>query len=158
LNTLVRFLQVFSLGTWVGSIIYFGAIVAPAAFTVLTSDQAGALVGLTLSRLHLLGIIAGVIYLVATAVGQRSAAALVRPAPLLVFAMIVLSLVLQFYVIGTMDALRAQMISSVGSVSGTPGTNPLRASFDRLHTLSVRLEMAVLFGGIAALVLTARKS
>jgi hypothetical protein len=35
-------------------------------------DQAGALVGLTLSRLHLLGIIAGVIYLVATAAGQRS--------------------------------------------------------------------------------------
>jgi hypothetical protein len=157
LNTLVRFLQVFSLGTWVGSIIYFGAIVAPAAFTVLTTDQAGALVGLTLSRLHLLGIIAGVIYLVSTAAGQRSIAALVRPAPLLVFAMIVVSLVLQFYVIGTMDALRAQMITSIGSVSATPATNPLRASFDRLHTLSVRLEMAVLVGGIAAMVLTVRK-
>jgi hypothetical protein len=147
----------FAVGTWVGSIIYFGAIVAPAAFTVLTADQAGALVGLTLSRLHLLGIIAGVIYLVATAVGQRSVAALVRPAPLLVFLMIVLSLVLQFYVIGTMDALRAQMISSVGSVSGAPAGNPLRASFDRLHTLSVPLEMAVLVSGLAAMVLTVRK-
>ena len=149
-------MQVFSLGTWVGSIIYFGAIVAPAAFTVLTTDQAGALVGLTLSRLHLLGIIAGMIYLVSTAVGQRSIAALARPAPLLVFLMIVLSMVLQFYVIGTMDALRAQMISSVGSVSATPAGNPLRASFDRLHTLSVRLEMGVLVSGIAALVLTVR--
>jgi hypothetical protein len=157
LNTLVRFLQVFSLGTWVGSIIYFGAIVAPAAFTVLTTDQAGALVGLTLSRLHLLGIIAGVIYLVSTAVSGRSIAALARPAPLLVFLMIVLSLVLQFYVIGTMDALRAQMIGSLGSVSATPASNPLRASFDRLHTLSVRLEMGVLLSGIAALVLTVRK-
>jgi hypothetical protein len=58
--------------------------------------------------------------------------------------MILVSLVLQFYVIGTMDALRAQMISSMGRSSATPGTNPLRASFDRLHTLSVRLEMAVL--------------
>jgi hypothetical protein len=112
---------------------------------------------LTLSRLHLLGIVAGVIYLVATAASQRSVSALVRPAPLLVFAMILVSLVLQFYVIGTMDALRAQMISSVGSVSATPATNPLRASFDRLHTLSVRLEMAVLVGGIAAMVLTVRK-
>jgi hypothetical protein len=153
LSTLVRFLQVFSLGTWVGSIVYFGAIVAPAAFTVLTADQAGALVGVTLSRLHLLGIIAGVIYLLATAVGERSVASLVRPAPLLVFAMIVLTLVLQFYVIGTMDALRAQM----GSVSAAAAASPLRASFDRLHTISVRIEMAVLFSGIAALVLTVRK-
>lgn len=155
--TLIRFLQVFSLGVWVGSILYFGAVVAPAAFTVLTSDQAGALVGLSLTRLHLLGVAAGVVYLVATAVGERSVSALVRPAPLIVALMIVLTLVLQFYVIGTMEALRAQMISSMGSVSATPATNPLRAGFDRLHTVSVRLEMAVLLGGIAALVFSVRK-
>ena len=60
MSTVVRFLQFLTLGTWVGSILYFGAIVAPAAFIVLTQDQAGALVGLTLGRLHLLGIVAGV--------------------------------------------------------------------------------------------------
>ena len=154
MNTLLRFLQVFSLGTWVGSILYFAAVVAPAAFTVLTTDQAGALVGVSLSRLHLLGIAAGAVYLVATAVSERSVAALARPAPLLVALMIALTLVLQFYVIGAMDALRLQM----GSVSATPQGNPLRVSFDRLHTISVRLEMAVLLSGIAALVLTVRKS
>ena len=153
MNTLLRFLQVFSLGTWVGSILYFGAVVAPAAFTVLTTDQAGALVGVSLSRLHLLGIVAGAVYLVATAASERSVAALARPAPLLVALMIVLTLVLQLYVIGTMDALRVQM----GSVSATPQGNPLRVSFDHLHTISVRLEMAVLLSGIAALVLTIRR-
>jgi hypothetical protein len=150
---LVRFLQVFSLGTWVGSILYFGAVVAPAAFTVLTQDQAGALVGVALTRLHLLGIIAGVVYLLATAVGERSVAALVRPAPLLVFAMIMVTMFSQFYVIGTIDGLRSQM----GSVSATPHDNPLYISFDRLHTLSVRLEMAVLISGLGALLLTVRK-
>ena len=147
MTTVVRFLQFFTLGTWIGSVLYFGAIVAPAAFSVLTPDQAGALIGLTLGRLHLMGIVAGVIYLLVTAIWARSAAALLRPASLLVFAMVVLTFVSQFWVSGTMDALRAQM----GSVSATPATNQLRASFDRLHRISVNLELAVLVAGLLAL-------
>lgn len=153
MTTLFRFLQFFTLGTWVGSILYFGAVLAPAAFTVLTTDQAGALVGLTLGRLHLAGIVAGVIFLLVTAVAEKSPAALVRPAPLLVLAMIVMTFISQFWVTGTMEALRAQM----GSVAATPPTNALRASFDRLHVLSVRLEGAVLFCGLAAMIFTSRK-
>jgi uncharacterized membrane protein len=154
MSTLVRFLQFFTLGTWVGSILFFGAVVAPAAFTVLSSqDQAGALVGVSLGRLHLLGMLAGVIYLAATAAGARSFAALLRPGALLVGLMIVLTFVSQHWVTGAMDALRMQM----GSVEATPASNPLRASFDRLHGVSVQLEMAVLLSGIAALVLTSRK-
>jgi len=150
--TIVRFLQFFTLGVWIGAILYFGAIVAPAAFSVLTADQAGALVGLTLGRLHLMGIVAGIIYLLVTAVWARSAAALLRPASLLVLVMVVLTFVSQFWVSGTMDALRAQM----GSVSATPATNQLRASFDRLHRISVNLELAVLVAGLLALVFTSR--
>jgi hypothetical protein len=154
MTMLFRFLQFFTLGAWIGSILYFGAIVAPAAFTVSSNaDQAGALVGLTLGRLHLMGIVAGVIYLIATAALERSPAALLRPAPLLVLLMVVLTFVSQFWVIATMDALRAQM----GSVSATPASSTLRASFDRLHTISVRLEMGVLLAGLAALVLISRK-
>ena len=152
MSTLVRFLQFLTLGTWVGSILYFGAIVAPAAFSVLTQDQAGALVGLTLGRLHLLGIVAGVIYLLVTAIWGRSAVALLRPAPLLVMVMLVLTFVSQFWVMSTMDALRAQM----GSVAAAPPTDTLRASFDRLHRISVNLEMAVLVAGLLALFFTSR--
>ena len=44
MTTLFRFLQFFTLGVWIGSILYFGAIVAPAAFTVSSNqDQVGAL-------------------------------------------------------------------------------------------------------------------
>ena len=152
MSTVVRFLQFLTLGTWVGSILYFGAIVAPAAFTVLTQDQAGALVGLTLGRLHLLGIVAGVIYLLVTAIWARSALALARPAPLLVIVMLVLTFVSQFWVMSTMDALRAQM----GSVAAAPPADALRASFDRLHRISVNLEMAVLIAGLLALFFTSR--
>ena len=152
MSTVVRFLQFFTLGVWVGSIIYFGAIVAPAAFAVLTQDQAGALVGLTLGRLHLMGIIAGIVYLLVTAIWARSAVALLRPASLLVMVMLVLTFVSQFWVMSTMDALRAQM----GSVAAAPSTNTLRASFDRLHRISVNLEMAVLVAGLVALFFTSR--
>jgi len=152
MTTVVRFLQFFTLGIWIGAIIYFAAIVAPAAFSVLTADQAGALVGLTLGRLHLMGIVAGVIYLLVTAVWARSAAALLRPASLLVIVMVVLTFISQYWVSGMMDALRGQM----GSVAATPPSNELRASFDRLHRISVNLELAVLGSGLLALFFTSR--
>jgi uncharacterized protein DUF4149 len=150
----LRFLQVFSLGTWVGSILYFSFVVTRGAFSVLpNSDLAGALVGYTLAKLHMIGIIAGVIYLLATAAAERSIGALAQPAALLVFAMIVLTVVSQYGVIAQMDGLRLQM----GSVQSTAAGNPLRAAFDRLHQYSVWLESAVLLAGLVALFFTARQ-
>ena len=129
-------------------------MVARGAFSVLpNSDLAGALVGYTLSKLHIIGIVAGCIYLLATAAAERSMGALARPAALLVFAMIVFTMASQYGVIARMDALRLQM----GSVEATPAGNPLRVAFDRLHQYSVWLESAVLLSGLAALFLTARQ-
>ena len=150
----LRFLQLFSLGTWVGSILYFSFVVAPGAFSVLpNSDLAGALVGHTLSKLHIMGIVAGCIYLIATAAAEKTLGALARPAALLVFAMIVFTMASQYGVIARMDVMRLQM----GSVEATPAGNPLRVAFDRLHQYSVWLESAVLLSGLAALFLTARQ-
>ena len=73
MNSVLKFLQVFGLGTWVGSIIYLSFVVAPGAFATLKDrDQAGAMVGYSLSRLHLVGLLASVLYLVATFVMVRS--------------------------------------------------------------------------------------
>jgi hypothetical protein len=154
LATTLRFLQFFSLGTWVGNILYFSFVVAPGAFSVLPSrDMAGAVVNYSLARLHLIGIVAGVIYLVATAVAGKSLAALAEPAAILVFVMVVFTMASQYGVIPRMEALRLQM----GSVDATPAGNPLRIAFDRLHQYSVWLEIAVLLSGLVALFLTARQ-
>jgi uncharacterized membrane protein len=49
MTNFLRFLQVLALGTWIGSIFYFSAVVAPSAFAVLrTKDDAGLLVGQSL--------------------------------------------------------------------------------------------------------------
>ncbi|MGH9699108.1 MAG: DUF4149 domain-containing protein [Candidatus Acidiferrales bacterium] len=153
MTSILRFVQVFALGTWVGSIIYFIAAVAPAAFGVLASrDDAGAVVGYALTRLHHLGVIAAVIYLLATVALAKSAKGLWQPAALLVILMLVLTVVSQHAVRPRMSALKTQM----GSVESTPRDNPLHVKFDELHAISVKLEGAVLLFGIAALFLTVR--
>jgi len=150
---ILRFLQFLSLGCWLGSIVYF-IVFTQGIFSVMpTKDLAGVVVGYSLARLHILGIVAGCVYLIATVALEKSVAALARPAALLVFAMILCTMASQYGVIARMDALRSQM----GSVEATPAANPLRVAFDRLHQYSVRLESAVLLSGLAALFLTARR-
>jgi len=151
---ILRFLQFFSIGCWLGGILFFSFVVAQGAFSVLpTSDLAGALVGYTLTRLHILGIAAGCLYLIAAVTLEKSVGALARPASLLVFVMVVCTVLSQYGVIARMDVLRAQM----GSVAATQAGNPLRVAFDRLHQYSVWLESAVLISGLAALFLMSRQ-
>jgi uncharacterized membrane protein len=151
MNSVLKFLQVFALGTWVGSIVYFSFVVAPGAFATLKDrDQAGALVGYSLSRLHLLGMVAGVVYIVAGFVLVRFMKDLVQPAVIGVALMIILTIISQAKVTSRMFELRTQMVS----VEATPADNPLRVEFDHLHRISVRLEVAVLLIGIAALFCT----
>jgi hypothetical protein len=148
---ILRFLQLFALGSWVGSIVYFSSVVTLGAFRVLADrDQAGALVGYTLRGLHALGLIAAIIYLLAALGLGRSLKALWAPAALGVILMFVLTLVSERRIIARMETLRTEMIS----VEATAVTNPLRAEFDRLHQVSVRLEGGVLLIGLVAFFLT----
>ena len=149
----LRFLQFFSLGAWVGSILFFIVFTAGIFPVVNNNDLTGELVGYALGRLHVMGIVAGVVFLLSTAVAEKSVAGLVQPAALLVFVMLVCTMLSQYGVIARMDVLKLQM----GSVSATPADNPLRVAFDRLHVYSVRLESAVLLSGLVALFLTARQ-
>jgi hypothetical protein len=149
----LRFFQFLSLGCWLGSIIFFIIFTAGIFSVMPTKDLAGVVVGYSLARLHILGIVSGCVYLIATVVLEKSVSALVRPAALLVFFMIVCTIASQYGVIARMDTLRAQM----GSVEAAAADSPLRVAFDRLHQYSVRLESAVLLSGLAALFLTVRQ-
>ena len=151
----LRFLRVFSLGTWVGSIIYFVAVVTRDAFAVLPNrDLAGALVRSTLGGLHGLGMIAALVYLFASLGLERSVKVLARPAALGVILMLVLTAASQRFVMPRMAELRTEM----GSVDAMPAGDARRAEFDRLHSISVDLEGGVLVIGLVALFLTVRAS
>src|SRR5271156_3162378 len=104
MTNVLRFVQVFALGTWLGSIIYFSAVVAQAAFGAVSNrDQVGAFVGAALGGLHYLGVIAAVVYLIAAVCLGRSPGALVKPAALGVVLMLLLTLASQKMVIPRMD-------------------------------------------------------
>ena len=135
------------LSLWLGSDVFLSFVVAPGAFRILSSrDQAGAIVGYSLTRMHLVGIACGIVLLLARLIRTRSFASFLTPAALCVVLMIALTAISQFTVSAKMAALRVQM----GSIQATASGNPLLAEFSRLHRISVSLESGVLLTGIAA--------
>lgn len=150
MTTLWRFLKVFTLGTWVGSMIFFGFVAGVLFTTLANPDQAGNIVQLLIWRLHLLGIIAAVIYIIVALLAARSWRGFVEPASILVELMLLATLFSQLWLVQTMQNLRNQM----GSYMKSAANSPLRQQFDHLHVISVRLEGCILIAGIVALFLT----
>jgi hypothetical protein len=164
MTSILRFLQFLALGIWLGGIVFLSFVEAPGVFSILASrEQAGSIVGYSLTRLHYIGIAAAIIYVCAALALERSSKVLVQPATLLVVLMLVLTLVSEFGVRPRMAVLRAQMDSAdtavaAGSVPASTTPDSARGKFDRLHRASVQLEGATLLVGLVALFLSSRKS
>jgi len=99
--------------------------------------------------MHWMGIVCGVVILLARLLRIRSLTALVAPAALCVMFMIILTVISQVAVSPKMAVLRVQM----GSIEASAAGSPWLAEFARLHTISVALESGVLLAGMAALFL-----
>jgi len=154
MSILLRTFEFLGLGIWLGSDVFLSFVVAPGAFGVLASrDQAGAIVGYSLTRMHLLGIALGLVVLLARLVRTRTFAGLAGAAALCVGLMILLTVVSQIAVSPKMAALRVRM----GSIQATAADSPLLAEFAKLHRVSVSLESGVLLAGFAAMYLMVRE-
>jgi uncharacterized membrane protein len=155
MSSFLRTLEFLALGLWLGSDVFLSFVVAPGAFRVLGSrDAAGAMVGFALGRMHLLGVICGVVILLARVARTRSFASFVAPVAICVVLMIALTVASQVGVSPRMAVLRVQM----GSIEATAQGNPLRAEFGRLHRISVLLESGVLLAGFAAFYFMVREA
>jgi uncharacterized membrane protein len=155
MSTILRAIEFLGLSIWLGSDVFLSFVVAPGAFSVLASrDQAGAIVGYSLGRMHWMGIVCGAVILLVRVLRIRSLTALVAPAAWCVMLMILLTVISQVAVSPRMAVLRVQM----GSIQATAAGNPLLAEFARLHTVSVGLESAVLLAGIAATILMMKET
>jgi uncharacterized membrane protein len=154
MSTFFRSIEFLALGLWLGSDVFLSFVVAPGAFHVLASrDQAGAIVGYSLTRMHLGGILCGVVFLLARLLRTRSFASYVTAPALCLVAMIALSAISQYTVSAKMAALRVQM----GSIQAAEPGSPLLAEFTRLHGISVALESGVLLAGFAAMFFLVRE-
>ncbi len=150
--SVLRTIEFLTLGLWLGSDVFLSFVVAPGAFRLLGSrDQAGAMVGYSLSVMHLGGIVCGLVFLLARLIRTRTS--LAQPAALCVALMVVLTAVSQLSVSSRMAALHVQM----GSIQATAADSPLLAEFSRLHRISVSLESGVLLAGFIALYLLVRE-
>jgi hypothetical protein len=158
----VRYAYVLALVVWLGGMVVLGAIVAPATFQVLQASApdngrllAGALFGDILARFHYIAYAAGVTLLVTLAVmavlGPRPRGFAIRVG--LVFAMLLVALYSGYVVLGTIDAIQADV---GGLPSLLPADDARRIRFDSLHVLSTRLMMANVVGALALLVWEAR--
>ena len=143
-----------SLGIWLGGIVLF-AVLAPTVFSVLpTRHLAGSIVGPMLSKLHWIGLISGIIFLISSLSYSRIATGDVHALSarnLLLCIMLVLTLISQFGITSRMAALR----SSMGEIDNVPPSDPARLEFNALHAWSTRLEVGVLILGLAVLYRTA---
>ena len=154
--SILRFLMFLSLIVWVGGIVFLSFVEAPTAFSQLPSrHMAGTVVGHSLGILHWMGLFAGVVFLGSSMLLSSLSTGSARPFALrhiLICGMLLLTAVSQFGISPKMAALRAQF----GDIDTVPPTDPGRMQFDVLHVWSVRLEVAVLVLGIAAVYCTSR--
>ena len=155
MSTVLRAIEFLGLSIWLGSDVFLSFVVAPGAFSVLASrDQAGAIVGYSLGRMHWMGIICGAVILLVRVLRTRSSGSLVAPAAMCVVLMILLTVISQAVVSPEMAVLRVQM----GSIEATRAGSPLLAEFRRLHSISVGLESCVLLAGMSAMFLMVREA
>ena len=152
----LRYLMLLSLIVWLGGLIFFSFVVAPTAFGVLpTRHLAGSVVSRSLSGLHWMGIVSGLVFLATSLLQFRYITGTARPLAaqhILVVIMLVLTCVSQFGISPRMASLRA----SVGEIDNVPLNDPARVQFNSLHHWSTRLEGGVFLLGLVVAYLTAQ--
>jgi Domain of unknown function (DUF4149) len=153
----MKFLMLLALIVWIGGIIFFAFVEAPTLFVVLPTHLAGNVVGVSLTKLHWIGLVAGITFLLCSLLynlRNHAKLKLFGATHIFVLLMLVSTAVSQFSITYRMRQLRATM--DTGDFP-TPPFSVLRAEFDRLHVWSTRLEAGVLFLGLGVVILTARR-
>ena len=153
----LRFLMLLSLVAWIGGLVFFAFVLAPTVFApgmLPNTHLAGNIVGRSLSKLHWIAIVSGLIFLASSLLYSRFNDGTVHAFALrhvLICGMLGLTLLSQFWIIPRMDTLRA----TVTDFATVPLDSPDRAEFDALHAWSTRVESAVLLLGLVAVYVTA---
>ena len=145
--TFLRFLMLLALSLWLGGILFFSAVEAPAVLnTVHDRTLDGEIINRSLAELHSLGMVCGLVFLLASllrAYQETRATRLLTWPHILVVLMLACTIVSQRFILPAIAQLRVAQPSSAVSADGI-----VAAQFHHLHNLSVGLEGAVLFLGL----------
>ena len=148
ISTLINFIYLLSLVCWIGSIIFFSFFVVPVVFKILEREKAGEVVGIIFPRYYMIGYVSGVLVLMVLLLNG--------PAGLKWCAwgvMMVGTAYAGLVVNPKAKTLKEQLKDSPEAKKST-----LEVRFKNLHSLSVKLNGAVLFSGLWLLWLSAAKT
>jgi hypothetical protein len=146
-STLINFIYLLSLVCWIGSIIFFSFFVAPVVFKTLEREKAGEVVGIIFPRYYMVGYVCGVLTLLALLLGGSAGLKWCAWGIMMVGTACA----------GLVVNPKARTIKEqLKGVSETEKPD-LEARFKSLHSLSVKLNAAVLFAGLWLLWLSAAK-
>lgn len=157
MKTLLRTLLYLALIVWLGAEIFF-PVVAAITFTVLRPDthMAGTIVGELLRILHGMGFVSGLVVLALLALAPAWGiykSHTVLALMVLVVLMLACTAYSQFGIIRAMERDRA---AAGGAIDTADPSSPITTHFNELHNRSEHVEEAILFLGIATVVLVAR--
>jgi hypothetical protein len=145
-------LAVVAIAAWLGVMGLFAGAVAPAAFAVLSREDAGRLVGALFPRYYGAGAGLGAVALAAFAAG--AAGRPWRAAEAITAGLLALMLALTLYAwLAVLPAAQAARAEAARQGPASAGA----VAFARLHRLSTALNGAVLLAGVGAVVLLARR-
>jgi uncharacterized membrane protein len=148
MESFLRVLRLLAMVVWVGGLAFFAFVVAPVSFHVLPSTHlAGMVVAGTLGVLNRIGLVCGVVFLMATRwkFDARSSARLVLAQLLCVAGMMAATMFVQWSIVPRMERDR---IAAGGDVDAAAADNPARLDFEQMHPLSEKMEGAALFLGL----------
>ena len=145
-STLINFIYLLSLVCWVGSIFFFSFFVAPVVFKTLEREKAGELVGIIFPRYYMIGYVCGVLVLMTLLLTGPETTGLKWCA-------------WGIMMLGTASAglgvnPRAKILKEKLKNASETEKPALETRFKTLHSLSVKLNAAVLFAGLWLLWLT----
>jgi uncharacterized membrane protein len=148
ISTLINFIYLLSLVCWIGSIIFFSFFVAPVVFKTLERDKAGEVVGIIFPRYYMIGYVSGVLVLMALLLNGPSG---------LKWCAWGIMMVGTAYA-GLVVNPKAKTLKQQLKDSSEAEKSTLEVRFKNLHSLSVKLNGAVLFSGLWLLWLSAAKT
>jgi hypothetical protein len=156
MKTLLRTLISLAIVFWLGGLLFFPVVAAVSFSHLPDTHAAGTVVGACLRILHQEGLFAGallVVLFVAGSVTGMYPRQMLRGPLLMVVIMLTLTAISQFAIIPRMETYR---IAAGGVIDAVPKSDPNRAGFDRLHSVSTYVEEGVMIAGLLLVILLAR--
>ncbi len=149
------------LACWFGAALFFGAVVAPAAFGVLRSfglananEVAGSIVTRSLSVINIAGFVIALLLLVTAILRRTYSSRWSFVVECSCLGLIALSTAVGHWVIAArMRALRAAMVLPIDQIAAD---DPRRIAFSSLHGYSVNALSLAMIAALVAMILMAR--